>query len=272
MASEAAGAGPPGNARDVRGQPPRPASLLYMARRRFFVDRVCGETALLDGEAAEHLRRVLRAEPGRQYELSDNHSVYLAEIEALQKTAVRFRILERLAVAPLPVRLTLLASLVKFERFEWAIEKATELGVERIIPVAAARSEKGLEQAAGKRLDRWRRIALESSQQSRRAALPAIEAPLRFQNALDVGGRARYLLDEEATAPPILASLPEPRTPEDAVCLLVGPECGWTGDERVAAVAAGWAAVSLGPQILRAETAATAALAVLSAAWLAGRK
>jgi 16S rRNA (uracil1498-N3)-methyltransferase len=245
---------------------------LYMARRRFFVDRICGETALLDGETAEHLRRVLRAEPGQQYELSDNQSVYLAEIEALQKRAVRFRILERLAVEPLPVRLTLLASLIKFDRFEWIIEKATELGVDRIVPVAAARSEKGLEQAAGKRLGRWRRIALESSQQSRRATLPAVGAPVRLEEALGAPGGARYLLDEDATAAPILASLPELRTPGDAVCLLVGPEGGWTCEERGAAVAAGWVAVSLGPQILRAETAATAALAVLSAAWLAGRK
>ncbi len=243
-----------------------------MARRRFFVDRINGETALLDGEAADHLRRVLRAEPGRQYELSDNQSVYLAEIEALQKRTIRFKILERLAVEPPPVRLTLFASLIKFDRFEWIIEKATELGVDRIVPVAAARSEKGLEQAAGKRLDRWRRIALESSQQSRRATLPVVGAPVRLEAALEAPGDARYLLDEDATAAPILGSLPELRTPGDAVSLLVGPEGGWSDDERRAALAAGWAAVSLGPRILRAETASTAALAVLMAAWMAGRK
>jgi 16S rRNA (uracil1498-N3)-methyltransferase len=243
-----------------------------MARRRFFVDRVHGGKALVEGDTAEHLRRVLRAEPGQQYELSDNESVYLAEIEGFQKKSVQFRILEQIAVEEPPLRLTLLASLVKFERFEWLVEKATELGTERIVPVAAARSEKGLDQAAGKRLERWRRIALESSQQSRRARLPLVEPCVPFRDALRVGGRARYLLDESREAPPILKSLPETKDSTGEVCLLVGPEGGWVEDERQAALGAGWAAVSLGPQVLRAETAAVAAMAVLASAWDAAKK
>ncbi|HSW50889.1 MAG TPA: RsmE family RNA methyltransferase, partial [Bryobacteraceae bacterium] len=132
-----------------------------MARRRFFVDRVRDGRAEVEGETAEHLRKVLRAEPGQKLEISDNHCVYLAEIEGFQKGLVRLRLLEQIPAEEPAARVTLLAALVKFDRFEWIVEKATELGVETIIPVAAARSEKGLELAAAKRLDRWRRIAVE---------------------------------------------------------------------------------------------------------------
>jgi 16S rRNA (uracil1498-N3)-methyltransferase len=165
----------------------------------------------------------------------------------------------------------LLAALIKFDHFEWTIEKATELGVERIVPVIAARSEHGLDRAAGKRLPRWRKIALEASQQSRRAFLPEIADPVPMRRAIAEPAGHRYLLDE-APGHPLAAELPDSRTAEDRVALLVGPEGGWTEEERGACREAGWKPVSLGPFILRAETAAAAALAVVTAAWLAAGK
>jgi len=238
------------------------------------VGAVSDGRAALEGESAEHLRRVLRAELGQKFEISDNRSLYLAEIEAFRKGAVRFRVLEAIPAEEPAVRLTLLASLIKFDRFEWMIEKATELGVETIIPVMAGRSEKGLERAAAKRADRWRRIAVESSQQARRASLPEIRPCVAFQEALGAEGHWRLLLDEERGTPPLLSALGggERRSSSEVVCLLAGPEGGWTGEERQAAIAAGWAPVSLGPLVLRAETAAEAALAVVNNVWLASRK
>ena len=246
-----------------------------MARRRFFVDSVHGDHAELGGETAQHLGRVLRAERGQRFEVSDNRGVYLAEIDGFGRNRVSLRILEELETAELPLRLHLLASLIKFDRFEWIIEKGTELGVETIIPVEGERSEKGLEQAANKRLERWRRIAVESSQQARRARLPEITAPRRFEEALGVEGTYRYFLEEQSSAArPVLTSLPDAglRKTSDIVCLLVGPEGGWTESERNQALLAGWQPVSLGPQILRAETAAIAALAVLASAWDLGAR
>ena len=126
-----------------------------MARRRFFVDRIHGGEAELAGDDVRHLARVLRAEPGQRYELSDNHSAYLAEISDVSPRRVAFRILEPLpAEAPAP-SITLYATLIKFDRFEWLVEKATELGVERIVPVETARCEKGLFEASRKRTERW---------------------------------------------------------------------------------------------------------------------
>jgi 16S rRNA (uracil1498-N3)-methyltransferase len=223
----------------------------------------------LTGEDARHLARVLRAEPGQRYELSDNHIAYLAEISAVDPRRVTFRILEPLpADAPSP-RITLFAALIKFDRFEWLVEKATELGVTRIIPVNAGRAEKGLASAATKRAERWRKIARESSQQARRVLTAEIVPPVEFPVALTDSSRYRYFLEEQPGAPPLLRALPpDPdRRSEDAIAILTGPEGGWTDSERSLASGAGWTPVSLGHHILRAETAAIAALAVCSNAW-----
>ncbi len=129
-------------------------------RRRFFVDEVRNGQAKIVGEEARHLSRVLRVEPGQRYEISDNRNVYLAEVETAHKENVVFRTIEKLPTAPPAACIELYAALIKFDRFEWIVEKATELGVTEIVPIEAARSERGLEKAAAKRVDRWRRIAL----------------------------------------------------------------------------------------------------------------
>src|SRR5947209_3457709 len=115
-----------------------------MARRRFFVNAVHAGRAQILGEDAHHLTRVLRVEAGQKFEISDNRRVYLAEVETARKDLVTFSILEPLVAAEPPARVALFAALIKFDRFELLIEKATELGVEAITPVQAERSEKGL--------------------------------------------------------------------------------------------------------------------------------
>lgn len=239
-------------------------------RRRFFVDRVRNGHAEIEGEEARHLTRVLRVEPGQRYEISDNLHVYLAEIETARKEHVVFRTLERLEAQPPAMRLTLFAALIKFDRLEWMIEKATELGVAEIVPIETARSERGLERAAQKRLERWRRIALEASQQSRRAHLPEVRDPAAFESAILEQAAYRYALDEGTNDVSLAAALPPTRTAQDSVALLIGPEGGWTEEERAAFTAAGWTPVSLGPLVLRAETAAIAAIAVIEQGWLPG--
>jgi 16S rRNA (uracil1498-N3)-methyltransferase len=230
-------------------------------RRRFFVKQVRNGRAELAGEDALHLTRVLRVEPGQRYEISDNASVYLAEVESARQRQVVFRTLEKLAPQPAEPAVILCAALVKFERFEWMIEKATELGVAEIVPVACVRSEPGLAGGAAKRLERWRRIAREASQQSRRDHLPVVHPPEPFPAALARGAeRRRFALDEEPGGAWLSAA--------PGVALLVGPEGGWTAGERTAFRDAGWTRVSMGPLILRAETAAVAALAVVRHGWL----
>lgn len=238
-----------------------------MARRRFFVPEIRRGAAELTGADAEHLVRVLRAEVGQVYELSDNQNLYLAEIEVARKSLVSFRVTEKLPLSEPVIHTTLLPALFKFDRFELLVEKATELGVEVIQPFEATRTERGLAQAASKRLARWEKIALEASQQSRRARLPVLRSVVRFAQAVATEADTRLFLDEE-TAPAIADCLPGKRQVGARIALMLGPEGGWRGEERAAAITAGWLPCSLGPTILRAETAGIAALAVIQTAWL----
>ena len=230
------------------------------------MDSIRGGTAELRGDEARHLTRVLRVEPGQHFEISDNQQAYLAEITEARGEHVVFRVVEAIPAVLSPVSVTLCASLIKFDRFEWIVEKATELGVDRILPVEAARTEKGLFDASQKRRERWQRVARESSQQSRRVRIPEIAPAVRFERCLEESAAHRYFLDE-SFAPPLLREIPAECS--DSAALLIGPEGGWTDTERRLAAAASWQPVSLGPLVLRAETAACAALAIVVNAWLA---
>jgi len=232
-----------------------------MARRLFYLDEVKRDQAWIRGETAEHLRRVLRVSQGQQFELSDGERFYLGELAGIGRREIEFTILESHEPVPQPLRVHLLASLIKFDHFEWMLEKATELGVARITPVNAMRSERGLDQAATKRMERWRRILRESGQQARRVAPPDIGDVIGLRQALALEATHRLWLEEESGAAPILRAAPG----SGEAALLAGPEGGWDDRERAQAAQLGWTAVSLGPQILRAETACIAALSVLNA-------
>jgi 16S rRNA (uracil1498-N3)-methyltransferase len=241
-----------------------------MARRRFFVDRIEGDRASLHGQDAHHLARVLRAEPGERYEITDGAALCLAEVETADPRQVVFRIVESLdAGAPLPP-IVIVSALIKFDRFEWMIEKVTELGVKAVIPVEAARTEEGLFKAAVKRVDRWRKIARESSQQSRRVRVPEIHDAMKLRDAVRLGAASpvaglKIRLEENPGAPPLLQRAKMWRRETD-LSVAIGPEGGWTDAERLEMDSLGWLPASLGNTILRAETAAIAAAAVLNQA------
>jgi 16S rRNA (uracil1498-N3)-methyltransferase len=232
-------------------------------RRRFFVEKFDGQRALVSGDRAHHLGVVLRAQAGQFYELSDGTRVYLGRIEKVARENVEFALLEELPAEAPRLHVVLLLSVVKFDAFEWAIEKATELGVAEIVTLAAARSEKALVAAAEKRSERWRKIVLEAAQQSRRARLPVLQPVARPGVAFAaLGDRLGIFLSERAEAPGLRVALRD-RVASQAV-LAIGPEGGWTDEERDAAVEAGFHEASLGRLILRTETAVIAALASLS--------
>jgi 16S rRNA (uracil1498-N3)-methyltransferase len=232
-----------------------------MARRLFFVSGIHSGHAELRGEEAKHLSRVLRVEPGQVYEISDNQQKYLARVSEAHKELVRFEVLEKLPCERESPEIHLYAAIIKFEHFEWGIEKATELGVDRIVPVQSARSENGLDKAVTKRLERWRRIALESSQQSRRVFLPELTPVMRFRDVVGQAEGQKVFLDEKRESG-LLRELPKETS---TISLLIGPEGGWTDDERSLAASSGWISASLGPRVLRAETAWMASLAILRA-------
>lgn len=238
-------------------------SFWYVARRRFFADSVNEGRAEVTGDDAHHIARVLRAETGQVFEIADGRAAYLAEIAETGKHAVVFRVLEQLPAAPPLPPVTLFAALFKFDRFEWLIEKATELGVHRIVPVETARSDSGLFAAAPKRSERWRRVARESAQQCRRVAAPEIGDAIRLAAVAFPGRRIRL---EERPGSPNLWDCLQPGDPSE-VAILLGPEGGWTNPERDRLDAAGWQPATLGSTILRAETAGIAALAIATQWW-----
>jgi 16S rRNA (uracil1498-N3)-methyltransferase len=237
-----------------------------MARRRFFVERVHHGQAEVEGDQAHHLRNVLRVEAGQRYEISDNERVYLAEVSLSTKRRVVFDVQEELPAILPPARVCMYLALIKFDRFELAVEKATELGAVRIVPVVASRSEKGLEKAVGKRVERWRKIAHEASQQSRRVRQPEVADAVSFAAAVQDESRHRFFLEEQDGVPILPAVLPQ-EVDGGEVAVLVGPEGGWSAVERDLVEKGGWQAVSLGPQILRTETAAIASIAIVMAHW-----
>lgn len=243
-----------------------------MTRRRWIAEHWDEATATLTGAQAEHMARVLRAQPGMEADVVAGGHVFHAEVAAVhlnhEQSEVRFNLLAEFQADPaLPV--TLVMAVFKFDRMEWALEKATELGVTAIAPVIARRTEKHLAEAAQKRAERWRRIAQEAAKQSRRSDVPAVHDPeplaVRVKAAAAAG--MRIVLAEQERTTTLRATLEEALETSGeempSLEIAIGPEGGWAPAEEALFDANGWKAASLGPRILRAETAAIAALAVV---------
>ena len=236
-------------------------------RRRFFVEGFAGSSASLRGDAAEHLGRVLRAEAGQLYELSDGRTVWLGRVRQVSlakagKSTVEFDLVEPVAARESALRVHLLVSITKFEGFEWSLEKATELGVSEITPLAAERTDKPLVAAASKRHARWEKILVESAQQSRRLGPPILHDAARSADAFARSGAGfKLLLCERPDTQPLREILRDAASGEAHIA--VGPEGGWTDGELSAGRAANFVQASLGENILRTETAVIAALSIL---------
>jgi len=241
-----------------------------MTRRRWIADRWTENSATLLEEQAAHLARVLRAQVGQEFDIVAGHAVRRGIVEKVSAESVELSLHEEMETAKsLPLIVGL--SIVRFERMEWAIEKLTELGVARIIPLRAQRSEKHLVQAATKRCERWRKISRESAQQSRRSQVPEISEPMSVTECIaESNNSLRYLFSEEERSRSLWESLMTTDrnvTPSAKIYAAIGPEGGWTLSELSSFAECGWQSVSLGKNILRTETAAIAVASLISAWW-----
>ncbi len=251
-----------------------------MTRRRWIADEANGNTAALTGDHALHLARVLRAEIGQQFDIAAGTSIRRGTITSIKDDRVEFTLGEELPAAAAP-DLTLALAIFKFDRMEWAIEKCTELGVTRIVPIIARRTDSHLAIASEKRRDRWQRLALQASEQSRRVVPPEITAPMRLKDLSSTGvppavGQASLRQAQGRLSPAdvrkakiVLAeseedlNLREALTPSPStLTLAIGPEGGWAPDELQWFRDSAWTAASLGDTVLRAETAAIVATAL----------
>lgn len=222
--------------------------------------------AEVTGAAARHLRTVLRVKPGARFAGYDGAREWLLRVERVRGDAVEVSVERRRELPPGPCGRVLLApALIKGQRWDWLLEKAAELGVGAIAPVAAARSVVRIgREDAPERLERWRRI-LGSAAAQCAGRSPEISAPMPLDEFLISAEKApnRYILIMRPDAAP-LAELAKSASP-GRIALLAGPEGDWTEDEAAAAVSAGFVAASLGPLILRSETASLAAAATVAA-------
>src|SRR5208282_924877 len=246
-----------------------------MTHRRWIADEVAGDTAALVGEHAAHLARVLRAEVGQEFDIATGEEVRRGTITTISYDRIEFALDTKpyhgRRPKPKPFdapEITLALAIFKFDRMEWAIEKCTEIGVARIVPVIARRSDAHLVAAAVKRQERWRRIVRQATEQSRRSVPPEVAAPVKLKDlaapgVLPAGALTRVVLAEalaESEEDTRLGDILESQPTE--VALAVGPEGGWAGEELAWFRETGWVAASLGGTILRAETAAIVATAL----------
>ncbi len=230
-----------------------------MTRRRWIADETSGNRAALTGAHAEHLANVLRARIGQEFDIATGAAVRRGRIVSISRERVEFELGEEIP-DPTALDLTLLLSIFKFDRMDWAIEKCTELGVARVIPVIARRTDPHLAAASAKRVERWQRLALQASEQSRRRSPPLISASMKLKDAAAEVSGTRIVLAEAEQANTLREALSSHAG--GAVALAVGPEGGWSEAELEMFQDSGWIAASLGATVLRTETAAVAAVAV----------
>ncbi|NNJ12236.1 16S rRNA (uracil(1498)-N(3))-methyltransferase [Chloroflexales bacterium ZM16-3] len=220
---------------------------------------------VVDADMARQLSRVLRLGPGDRVLLLDGlGDVCEVEIAELSRDLVAGRVLRRDLAGEPALTLTIYLAMIRPERFEWVLQKGTELGVRRFVPVQFARSQ-AADRADGRKAERWRKIIREAAEQSCRGRLPELGDPISFADACAAALSANIaMILWEGTAPPLRDLLRRPGPPPDSIAILSGPEGGITDDELTAAREHGIMPVSLGSRILRAETAPIAAAAAIS--------
>ena len=239
---------------------------------RFFVDptSIQGDLVRLDGPIARQIARVLRLRPGEGIQvLDDTGSVYRVELTAVGVRNTEGRVLDTSDAGGEPgLKITLYQALLKADSFELVLQKGTELGVSRFVPVSCERSVAVLrgQGRLGSKLERWRRILREAAEQSERGRLPVLQPPIDFKEACDTVSEPALILWEREKSRGLKTTLGELNASDGPVASLsvfVGPEGGFSEQEVEHAQGEGIRPVSLGSRILRAETAGIAAVTAI---------
>ena len=246
-----------------------------MTSNHFFIAkaRAQGDVFVLDGREHHHLGTVLRARPGDEIVLFDEDGTkYAARIEEITAAATTLACLSRTPGEAPRTRIVLAQSLLKAKTMDFVVQKAAELGLAEFFPVAAARSVPKLEEKSGRKIGRWELIAREAAKQSRLGLGLRIHPPRSLSAFLaDPPSAMKLYLSEHGgrLLRELLRGMPGAvsDTSPDSVAVLVGPEGGWAPGEEETIAAHGFEPVSLGRPVLRAETAALAAAALLSHFW-----
>ncbi len=248
-----------------------------MADRRVYVphENWSAESLLVRGTEAHHLKNVLRAHPGDSFEFIDGKGRWARAVitQIVSQGEMECRILEQTqTTSPDENHFVLLQALIRFEKWEWILEKAVELSVTKVVPLVTVHTEAKWREITASRWKRWQRILTEATKQCRRLHIPLLARPTQFDEAVSqVHGDVKLMLSEKPGTPPLRGrareSLPGQVRPDDRpgerrLAVAIGPEGGWAEEEIVFAENYQFLPVSLGETILRSETAAIAALAI----------
>jgi len=246
-----------------------------MTRRRFYAPPSAFTPGIdsvdLASDEARHLRDVLRLKPGDEVYVFDGAGKeFQCRVEESRRDAAQLRVISEAEPArpESPLRLTLAVALLKGEKFDLVVQKATELGVTHVVPVITKHADIRLrdESDAAKRVARWQRIALEAAKQSGRAIVPQLDSPVAFASLIQTessDGAIRCLMFSEREGQSLREAAKHLPAEVSKITALVGSEGGWADEELEAARDAGWAIVTLGGRTLRAETAAIAVAVLL---------
>jgi 16S rRNA (uracil1498-N3)-methyltransferase len=230
-----------------------------------------GPWLCLEGREHHHLSKVARLRPRDEIWLFDEEGIrYRARIEDIGRQRTRLRLLEKLEPPQRRSKITLAQALLKAKPMDWLIQKATELGLFSFVPVLSERCVVKLQDRSGKKVQRWSQIAREASKQCRSGLVPAILAPLPLEDFLREWEAGKKLFLSEHRGLPfrdIVRPAQDSKIQASDVLILVGPEGGWTEAEEDKVLRHGYEPVSLGTNILRAETASLAAMAIISHFW-----
>lgn len=234
----------------------------------FFVaePHIANDILTITGALLDHLRRSLRMTVGEEFWVGNHRRRrYLVRIQTINSRELQGRVIEE-RDGPLGRHPSVIVgqALLKGDRMDWVIQKATELGVAAIVPLVTDRAiARPRHERIHAQQERWQRIALEASQQAERWDVPLIRLPERATDWFTgATGSVKLILSERACTDS-LTSVPLPQGSDATIALCIGPEGGWTEEEKAAAHVAGMKPVTLGSYILRAETAALAAVAIL---------
>jgi len=239
-----------------------------MSVNRFFVPASSfeGELVRLSREQARQVCQVLRLRPeDTLVVLDDRGAEYDVTLTAVTPKEAVGRVMSKREAAGEPaVQLTLFQSLLIREKFEWVLQKATEVGVAQVVPVLTARGLVRTKQVEENKLDRWRRIVVEAAEQSHRGRIPKLEPVIQFGDVFSqFVGFDRFLIAAPSQAMTLRDALRGIERRDPSIALMIGPEGGFTDEEVTMAREKGAVAVGLGPRILRTETAAVVASALI---------
>lgn len=244
-----------------------------MTSNRFFIKRAKFDSSYvyLDGEEHHHLSRVARIKPNDKVWLFDKQGMsYLVRVEEIKKEKTRLFIIKKRKGKEPKVKITLAQALLRSKKMEFILQRATEWGITTFIPVMTSRSIIKIKEKAEKRIERWQKVAREATKQSQRAHFPLIVPPMPLARLLEERDEERKLLLSEnrgKNLKDILISKDHTPKSPSSVIVLIGPEGGWSEEEERDIMNHDYEAISLGNQILRAETAALSSIAMISHFW-----